>query len=78
MLACAFCATAARKNSPRARPQVKLGYTCCRDLAAIARGMAAFGPLERLADALPLQFLSSTMVGPDLRLIARIQGRSRF
>jgi diaminohydroxyphosphoribosylaminopyrimidine deaminase/5-amino-6-(5-phosphoribosylamino)uracil reductase len=42
------------------------------------RGMAAFGPLERLADALPLQFLSSTMVGPDLRLIARIQGRSRF
>jgi diaminohydroxyphosphoribosylaminopyrimidine deaminase/5-amino-6-(5-phosphoribosylamino)uracil reductase len=42
------------------------------------RGMAVFGPLERLADALPLQFLSSTMVGPDLRLIARIQGRSRF
>lgn len=42
------------------------------------RGMAAFGPLERLADALPLQFLSSTMVGPDLRLIARIQGRSRL
>jgi len=42
------------------------------------RDMAAFGPLAQLADALPLEFLSSAMVGPDLRLIARIQGRSRF
>ena len=42
------------------------------------RDMAAFGPLEQLTDALPLEFLSSTMVGPDLRLIARIRGRSRF
>ncbi len=42
------------------------------------RDMAAFGPLARLDDALPLDFLSSTMLGPDLRLRARIRGRARF
>ena len=42
------------------------------------RDMANFGPLGALDQAVPLQFLSSEMIGPDLRLIARIPGRDRF
>jgi diaminohydroxyphosphoribosylaminopyrimidine deaminase/5-amino-6-(5-phosphoribosylamino)uracil reductase len=42
------------------------------------REMAHFGPLTDLAQALPLQFRSSEMIGPDLRLIARVAGRDRF
>lgn len=38
------------------------------------RGMAALGPLERLADALPLHFVDATPVGEDLRL--RLRTRS--
>lgn len=41
-------------------------------------GMADFGPLTDLAAALPLEFKSSTMVGPDLRIVARVNGRDRF
>ena len=42
------------------------------------RDMAAFGPLARLDDALALEFISTRMVGPDLRLVARPAGRARF
>ncbi len=42
------------------------------------RDMAAFGPLASLDDALALEFVSSAMVGPDLRLLARFAGRGRF
>lgn len=42
------------------------------------RGMAAIGPLESLAQGLPLQFLSVVPIGPDLRVLARIPGRDRF
>jgi diaminohydroxyphosphoribosylaminopyrimidine deaminase/5-amino-6-(5-phosphoribosylamino)uracil reductase len=42
------------------------------------RDMAAFGPLARLDDALALEFISTGMVGPDLRLVARPAGRARF
>jgi diaminohydroxyphosphoribosylaminopyrimidine deaminase/5-amino-6-(5-phosphoribosylamino)uracil reductase len=42
------------------------------------RGMAALRPLENLADGLQLQFIESAMLGPDLRLLARIEGRDRF
>ena len=42
------------------------------------RGLAAFGPLERLEDALELRFVSVDAVGDDLRVIARPPGRSRF
>ena len=42
------------------------------------RGMAQLGPLERLSDAVPLAFMSTTMVGPDLRIVARIPGRDHF
>ncbi|MDO8699947.1 MAG: bifunctional diaminohydroxyphosphoribosylaminopyrimidine deaminase/5-amino-6-(5-phosphoribosylamino)uracil reductase RibD [Rhodoferax sp.] len=41
-------------------------------------GMADFGPLTELAGALPLEFKSTTMVGPDLRILARVTGRDHF
>ena len=42
------------------------------------RGMAQFGPLTALAQATPLAFLSSDMLGPDLRILARVTGRDQF
>ena len=42
------------------------------------RAMAALEPLTQLDRAIGLEFVSSAMVGPDLRLIARVRGRSRF
>ena len=42
------------------------------------RDMANFGPLEDLGNALQLDFLSTQMVGPDLRLLARVRGRDVF
>ena len=42
------------------------------------QGMASFGPLTDLAQAVPLSFSSAEMMGPDLRVIARIAGRDRF
>ena len=42
------------------------------------RAMAAFGPLVRLEDAIDLQMQSVTMVGEDLRVIARLRGRDVF
>ena len=41
-------------------------------------GMANFGPLTALDQAVALEFRSSAMLGPDLRLLARIAGRDRF
>jgi len=41
-------------------------------------GMASFGPLEQLSDAVPLQFQSAERVGPDLRVLARGIGRDQF
>ena len=42
------------------------------------RDMASFGPLTDLAQATALEFKSSAMLGADLRLLARVQGRDRF
>ncbi len=42
------------------------------------RDMANFGPLTALDRAVPLEFRSTDMVGPDLRIVARIPGRDRF
>jgi diaminohydroxyphosphoribosylaminopyrimidine deaminase/5-amino-6-(5-phosphoribosylamino)uracil reductase len=42
------------------------------------RSMAAFGPLEQLSDALELEFVECTPVGPDLRIRARPHGRADF
>lgn len=41
-------------------------------------GMAAFGPLQSLADAVALQFQSVDRVGADLRIVARVTGRDQF
>jgi diaminohydroxyphosphoribosylaminopyrimidine deaminase/5-amino-6-(5-phosphoribosylamino)uracil reductase len=40
--------------------------------------MAHFGPLTELSQALPLTFQSTAMVGPDLRILARVTGRDAF
>ena len=42
------------------------------------RDMASFGPLSALSEALPLVFHSTQMVGPDLRILARVAGRDTF
>jgi diaminohydroxyphosphoribosylaminopyrimidine deaminase/5-amino-6-(5-phosphoribosylamino)uracil reductase len=42
------------------------------------RQMAQFGPIAVLAEAVQFEFLSTDMIGPDLRLVARIPGRDRF
>jgi diaminohydroxyphosphoribosylaminopyrimidine deaminase/5-amino-6-(5-phosphoribosylamino)uracil reductase len=44
-------------------------------LIGIGRELAAFGPLEQLQDSLALHFISVTLIGDDLRLIARPIGR---
>lgn len=47
-------------------------------LLGTGQGMASFGPLQTLSEAPELAFLSSDMVGRDLRLRARFAGRDRF
>jgi diaminohydroxyphosphoribosylaminopyrimidine deaminase/5-amino-6-(5-phosphoribosylamino)uracil reductase len=42
------------------------------------RGMAHFGPLHDLEQSLHLEFTSTTMLGPDLRITARVRGRDQF
>lgn len=41
-------------------------------------GMASFGPISELSQAIPLEFKSIDMLGPDLRILARIPGREQF
>jgi diaminohydroxyphosphoribosylaminopyrimidine deaminase/5-amino-6-(5-phosphoribosylamino)uracil reductase len=41
-------------------------------------GLAPFGPIERLEDALALRFVSIERFDDDLRLIARPPGREHF
>ena len=47
-------------------------------LVGQGRDMANFGPLTALDQAVPLEFRSTAMLGPDLRIVARIAGRDRF
>lgn len=42
------------------------------------QGMLALPALQALTGAVPLEFISADRVGPDLRLVARIEGRSTF
>ena len=42
------------------------------------QGMASFGPLQALSDAVELQFQSTERVGADLRIVARVAGRDQF
>ncbi len=41
-------------------------------------GMFNIGPLTELAQGVALDFKSTDMVGPDLRIVARVQGRNTF
>lgn len=47
-------------------------------LFGLGRGMAEWGPLSSLADGLELDLRDVTIVGKDLRLQARVVGRSDF
>jgi diaminohydroxyphosphoribosylaminopyrimidine deaminase / 5-amino-6-(5-phosphoribosylamino)uracil reductase len=47
-------------------------------LLGIGQGMATFGPIASLADAVELEFLDTAMVGRDVRLRARPVGRDQF
>jgi diaminohydroxyphosphoribosylaminopyrimidine deaminase / 5-amino-6-(5-phosphoribosylamino)uracil reductase len=42
------------------------------------RGIAQFGPLQDLSQAVPLEFKSIDSMGPDLRIVARVCGRDQF
>lgn len=41
-------------------------------------GMFHIGPFTELAQGVELEFESTDMVGPDLRVVARVQGRDQF
>jgi diaminohydroxyphosphoribosylaminopyrimidine deaminase/5-amino-6-(5-phosphoribosylamino)uracil reductase len=41
-------------------------------------GMFHIGPLTELSQGVELELKSTEMVGPDLRVVARVQGRDRF
>ena len=47
-------------------------------LIGLGSGMAHFGPITQLSDAVNLRFHSSEPVGPDLRILARPPGREAF
>ena len=47
-------------------------------LLGIGREMAAFGPLQTLAEALPFEFTQVDRIGADLRILARPPGRAHF
>lgn len=42
------------------------------------QGMAQFGPLNALTQAVTLEFKSTDKLGPDLRIVARVSGRDQF
>jgi diaminohydroxyphosphoribosylaminopyrimidine deaminase/5-amino-6-(5-phosphoribosylamino)uracil reductase len=42
------------------------------------RDLAHMGPLQQLSDAIQLEFKSTEMLGPDLRVIARVAGHDKF
>ncbi len=42
------------------------------------RSMAELGPLAALQDNIALEYLSTTMIGPDLRILARVSGNDEF
>ncbi len=47
-------------------------------LLGAGKGVASFGPLQALSEAVELEFQSTDRIGPDLRIVARIVGRDQF
>ncbi|MBI5907895.1 MAG: bifunctional diaminohydroxyphosphoribosylaminopyrimidine deaminase/5-amino-6-(5-phosphoribosylamino)uracil reductase RibD, partial [Burkholderiales bacterium] len=41
-------------------------------------GIASFGPITELSQAVDLEFRSADRLGPDLRVVARVKGRDQF
>lgn len=55
-----------------------LFYQAPKLLGTGAMGIANFGPLDSLDQGLPLVFHDVARRGPDLRIVARVQGREQF
>ncbi len=55
-----------------------LFYQAPKLLGTGAMGIANFGPLDSLDQGLPLVFHDVARLGPDLRIVARVQGREQF
>lgn len=53
-------------------------YMAPKLLGTGGMGMANFGPLNTLSEAVPLQMHDVSRIGDDLRLVARITGRDQF
>lgn len=53
-------------------------YMAPKLLGTGAMGMANFGPLHNLADAMPLQIHDLSRIGDDIRIVARMAGRDQF
>lgn len=51
-------------------------YAAPKLLGSAARGLAELPGLERLVDHIALQFTSAELLGPDLKITARIAGRN--
>ena len=55
-----------------------LFYQAPKLLGTAAMGIANFGPLNDLHEGVQLEFHDISRIGPDLRLVARVQGRASF
>ena len=55
-----------------------LFYQAPKLLGIGAMGIASFGPLNELSEGLQLEFHDVARLGPDLRIVARVQGRDKF
>lgn len=55
-----------------------LFYQAPKLLGTGAMGIASFGPLNELSEGLQLEFHTVARLGPDLRIVARVQGRDKF
>jgi len=55
-----------------------LFYQAPKLLGTGAMGIANFGPLDSLDQGLPLVFHDVARLGPDLRIVARVQGREQL
>ena len=55
-----------------------LFYQAPKLLGTGAMGIANFGPLEQLGEGVQLELQDVARIGPDLRIVARVQGRSVF
>lgn len=55
-----------------------LVYLAPRLVGQSAAGIAGFGPLTELSQAVALDFQAVERIGPDLRILARIPGRDGF